>query len=151
MPFLALHDAKRKQKMVKNLYLIAKGEFEISIKTLIDKKQEEGSGQYLNYLRPEQVKQASSPGPVKQQTQQTFNQKIVVMGQGNILAMEDIARISPHSYSAKCVSSQGVILALDVEKFHAHLKHIPDGFNLVTKINRSKWQSFFETLTKLQE
>lgn len=54
----------------------------------------------------------------------TKTQKIVVMGPGNLLGLEDIARISAHSYEAKCVSQTGTILKIDVEKFSQVVKYI---------------------------
>lgn len=73
------------------------------------------------------------------------------MGPGNILGLEDIARISPHSYSAKCVSQTGMILRMDVEKFYTVIKHIPSGFAEITRINKNKWKSFYDKLTILEE
>ena len=78
-------------------------------------------------------------------------QKIVVMGPGNMLGLEDIARISAHSYSARCVSSTGVLMQIDVEKFHNVIKHIPNGFAEITRINKIKWKSFFDKITILEE
>lgn len=75
----------------------------------------------------------------------------MVVGPGNILGLEDIARLSPHSYSAMCVSQHGVILQIDVDKFHQVIKHIPNGFAEINRINKARWKSFFDKLTILEE
>ena len=81
-----------------------------------------------------------------------MTKKIVVMGPGNMLGLEDIARLSPHSYSVRCVSQTGVILQIDAERhFHQVVKHIPNGFQEITRINKAKWKGFFDKLTKLEE
>ena len=88
---------------------------------------------------------------MKQTTQQIVTQKIVTVGPGYMLGLEDIARISPHSYSARCISQTGIIMQMEVEKFHQVVKHIPNGFKEITRINKGKWKSFFDMLTKLEE
>ena len=71
------------------------------------------------------------------------------MGPGNILGLEDVARIAPHSYSVKCVKD-GTLLSIDVEKFHTVMKHVPNGFAEITRVNKSKWKNFFDKLTILE-
>lgn len=93
----------------------------------------------------------ASTGPVKKSNTEFVNQRIVVMGPGNLLALEDIARMQEHSYSAKCVSQTGTILMIEVDKFHQIIKHIPNGFSEITRINKNKWKSFFDKLTILEE
>ena len=111
--------------MVRYLYIIGKGEFEISIKSHESQEKEAKKVDLVNILRPQQNKAASNPaGPVRQNQTQTKTQNLVVMGPGNLLGLEDIARISPHSYSAKCVSQTGTILKIDVEKFNTVVKII---------------------------
>ena len=58
------------------------------------------------------------------------------MGPGNILGLEDIARISAHSYGAKCVSQTGTILKMDVDKFNQVVKHTTSGFSDIFRINK---------------
>ena len=77
------------------------------------------------------------------------NHRIVVMGPGNILGLEDVARIAPHSYSVRCVKD-GVLLSIDVEKFHTVMKHVPNGFAEITRHNKAKWKNFFDKLTVLE-
>jgi CRP-like cAMP-binding protein len=94
---------------------------------------------------------ASSSTSVKQAGQQIITQKIVVLGTGNFLALEDIARISPHSYTVKCVSSVGTLILMEVEKFHSVIRHIPNGFSEITRLNKTKWRSYFDKMTILEE
>ena len=113
--------------MVRYLYIIGKGEFEISLDYLVAKEKEAKKDDLVAILRPQKNKAASnSSGPVKQNQnqKQTKTQNLVVLGPGNLLGLEDIASISPHSYSAKCVSQTGTILKIDVEKFHTVVKMI---------------------------
>ena len=42
-------------------------------------------------------------------------------------------------------------MQMEVEKFHQVVKHIPNGFKEITRINKGKWKSFFDMLTKLEE
>ena len=87
--------------MVRYLYIIGKVEFEISIKSQVGQEKEAKKGELVAILRPQPNKAASNPsGPVRQNQVQTKTQNLVVMGPGNLLGLEDIARISPHSYSA---------------------------------------------------
>ena len=73
------------------------------------------------------------------------------MGPGNILGLEDIARIKPHSYSAKCVSHTGTILKMDVEKFHQVIsKYIALGFGEMQRLNKAQWKSFYDKLVVLE-
>ena len=44
-----------------------------------------------------------------------------------------------------------MILLIDVEKFHTVVKHIPNGFQEITRINKNKWKSFYDKLTILEE
>ena len=67
------------------------------------------------------------------------------------MALEDVARIKPHSYSARCVSSTGVIILMEVNKFNAVVRHIPGGFSEITRINKLKWMSFFDKLAILED
>ena len=54
--------------MARYLYIIGKGEFEISIKTQIGQKKEAQPNDLVGYLRPQQSQTTSSSttGPVKQ-------------------------------------------------------------------------------------
>ena len=94
--------------MVKFIYVIAKGEFEITIKTLEPKKNEQETQQIVGLLRPKtnniEASNTSCAAPVKPNQMLVRSQSIVVVGPGNMLGLEDIARITPHSYTAKCVS-----------------------------------------------
>ena len=108
------------------------------------------SQQLVGFLRPGDKAAPSTSAPVRNNNFQTITHKIVVVGPGNMLGLEDIARITPHSYSVKCVSQSGIILCLDVEKFHQVIKHIPNGFAEITRINKAKWKSFFDKLTVLE-
>lgn len=69
------------------------------------------------------------------------------MGPGKMLGLEDIARLSKHSYTAKCVSQTGTILKMDVDKFHIALKHISNGFSELTRLNKKSWRTMYEKLT----
>ena len=102
--------------MVRQLYIIGAGEFEISIKTPEDRQEEADSQQLIGYLnrpsttgqpnaenqnegRSSQLKQqpvmpSSSGTKQGSQAQQYVSQKIVVVGPGNMLGLEDIARMS---------------------------------------------------------
>ncbi len=40
---------------------------------------------------------------------------------------------------------------MDVEKFYTVIKHIPNGFAEITRINKNKWKSFYDKLTILEE
>ena len=73
------------------------------------------------------------------------------MGPGKMLGLEDIARISEHSYEAKCVSQTGTILKIDVEKFNHVVKYILNGFEEIKKINKANWKSFYDRLKILEE
>ena len=73
------------------------------------------------------------------------------MGPGNLLGLEDIARISPHSYSAKCISQTGTILKIDTEKLNGVVKVIHNGFSEIAKMNKAQWKSFYDKLTVLEE
>ena len=137
--------------MVRYLYLIARGEFEITIKSFVDKQVETGPAQLVSFLRPGDTPAPTQTGPVKQSSQQLISQKILVVGPGNMLGLEDIARIQPHSYSVRCVSQTGILLLMEVENFHSVIKHIPKGFHEITRINKMKWKSFFDKLTLLEE
>lgn len=91
--------------MVRFLYVIGKGEFEISIKSHVAQDEEPKPSDLIGYLRPQHCHAASqSQSAVKQNQTQTKTDNLVVMGPGNLLGLEDIARISAHSYSAKCIS-----------------------------------------------
>lgn len=105
--------------MVKHLYIVANGQFEISIKTFEDRETDDGQQHLLGFLRPagDPLGATSSP-PVRQSAAQTKQQRIMVVGNGNLLGLEDIARIQPHSYSVSCESQKGVLLKIDVERFH---------------------------------
>ena len=86
------------------------------------------------------------------QVGQTLNtQRILVVGPGNFLGLEDLARLKPHSYSVRCVSTTGVIILLEPEKFNSIVKHIPDGFKEITRINKLKWKSYYDTLARLED
>lgn len=53
--------------MVRYLYIIGKGEFEISIKSQVGQEKEAKKGDLVAILRPQNNKAASNPsGPVKQ-------------------------------------------------------------------------------------
>lgn len=95
--------------MVRYVYIIGKGEFEITIKTFDtsnDEDEIEKSKNIIGFLRPANSKVINSQqsGKVKINQTQLKEQKCVVMGPGKMLGLEDIARLGPHSYSARCVS-----------------------------------------------
>ena len=39
---------------------------------------------------------------------------------------------------------------LEVEKFHAMVKHIPEGFQSIVRINRLSWKNFMDKITMLE-
>ena len=56
----------RRRAMVRYLYIIGKGEFEISIKSQVGQEKEAKKGDLVAILRPQNNKAASNPsGPVK--------------------------------------------------------------------------------------
>ena len=68
-----------------------------------------------------------------------------------MLALEDIARMQNHSYSAQCITPTGTVLMMEVDKFHGVIKHIPNGFSAITQINKTSWKKFVDKLTQLEE
>lgn len=52
--------------MVRYLYIIGKGEFEITIKTLVDKQIDTGTQKLIPFLRPSDNNAPINSGPVKQ-------------------------------------------------------------------------------------
>ena len=119
--------------MVKYLYIIGRGEFEVTIRTQENVNTEEediDDQKIIGFLRPAESKIVSCTqnGSVKANQNNQVVNKIVLLGPGNMLGLEDIARISPHSYSVKCVSQTGTILKMEVDKFHNFIKHLPNGF-----------------------
>ena len=146
---------EKRRNMVRNLYIIAKGEFEITIKVHEDNlinEEDKDPKELIGFLRPGNSKLSTSTAPpVKQTDMKTRIRKIIVVGPGNLLGLEDIAGISPHTYGARCVSQTGIILKMDVEKFHPVIRHIPNGFTEISKINKIKFKSFFDKLTLLEE
>ena len=129
LPNFAFLTPEVRRSMVKHVYIVGKGEFEVSIKTLDGKgageEEELEDSQIIGYLRPGDSKIVQSNGPVKGSSNMRYvEHKITVVGPGNILALEDLARHQPHSYSVKCVSHTGTVLIMDVERFHQVVKHI---------------------------
>ena len=58
--------------------------------------------------------------------------KIAIMGRGNILGLEDIARMIPYSYSVKCESQNGLLLKIEVSKFQSMIKHFHRGYQRIS-------------------
>ena len=57
---------ERRKLMARYLYIIGKGEFEISIKTQVGQEKEAKPGDLIGFLRPQQCQAVSNPsGPVK--------------------------------------------------------------------------------------
>ena len=119
----------------------------------MDKKEKDNSQKLVSFLRPGTTasKGASIVSTAKQVGQTLNTQRILVVGPGNFLGLEDLARLKPHSYSVRCVSTTGVIILLEPEKFNSIVKHIPDGFKEITRINKLKWKSYYDTLARLED
>ena len=64
-----------------------------------------------------------------------MTQKIMVCGPGTLLGLNDIASLQSHSYSVKCITPTGTILKMDLDRFMGVIKHIPEGYSQITKLN----------------
>jgi len=95
MSFLnyGLSSQRQQERIPHHLYIIAGGEFEITIKTILDKPIQADTSQLVSFLRPQTSVVPTTAGSVKNSNKLTKTQKIVVVGPGNLLALEDIARM----------------------------------------------------------
>ena len=76
---------------------------------------------------------------------------MTIMGKGNILALEDIARLEPHSYSVKCVSQEGMLLMIEKGQFQNNVRHFQNGFQKINQMNTNKWKNFITAIELIDE
>ena len=76
----------------------------------------------------------------------TKHHSLVVLGPGQAISLDDATEMCNNSYSVKCVSTTGVVMRIEVKRWHERTKNQTETWDEIEKINKINTDKFTQSL-----
>eukprot|EP00347_Sterkiella_histriomuscorum_P012371 403368842 len=135
------------------IYIVLDGEFEITKKMRPHIQDDSNLTKYLGpqILSPNQRKSDRQIQFTLQKSDNVYSQRISIVSRGNMIGEEDAIKMRDYTTTLKCVSQNGILLALKTSDFYQRIKTNEETWQYLQKTSLLKEGNIYQSIFRSEK